>query len=63
LRAAETKPGFRETVRSEFRRNALVPRTDTLRIEHMMRSGQRKVEMMKDPRVSGMGHFVDRTNK
>merc|ERR1719481_658534 len=24
-----------------------------------MRNGQRKLEMMRDPRVSGMGRFVD----
>ena len=32
-------------------------RSDTLRIEYAMRNGQRKLEMMRDPRVSGMGRF------
>jgi len=59
LRCAENKPGFTQSVRSEFRRNASLPRTDTLRIEYMMRNGFRKLDMMKDPNVTGMGNFVD----
>jgi len=59
LRAADNKPGFKTNVRIEFRRNAAIPRTDTMRIEHVMRSGYRKLDMMRDPNVSGMGNFVD----
>ena len=42
LRVAETKAGFKETVRFEFRRNAAVPRSDILRIEQLMRNGNRQ---------------------
>jgi succinate dehydrogenase assembly factor 1 len=42
LRVAQTKAGFQETVRMEFRRNAAVPRTDILRIEQLMRGGYRQ---------------------
>jgi len=59
LRAAQSKPGFKDNVQNEFRRNANIPRTETMRIEHMMRSGYRKLDMMKDPNVSSMGNFVD----
>ena len=59
LRAAENKPGFGENVRTEFRRQAGLPRSDSLRIEFSMRMGRRKLQMMKDPNVSGMGSFVD----
>jgi len=59
LRAAQSKPGFKVNVQNEFRRNAIIPRTETMRIEHMMRSGYRKLDMMKDPNVSSMGNFVD----
>ena len=57
LRAAVNKPGFH--VRQEFRKQARLPRTDTLRIEYSLRMGRRKLEMIKDPNVSGMGSFVD----
>ena len=60
LLAARQKPGFTAAVRAEFRRQAALPRTDTLRIEAQLRSGQRRLEMMRDPRVSGMGRFVDK---
>lgn len=63
MRAAQSKPGFKVNVQNEFRRNSLMPRTDTIRIEHVMRNGYRKLDMMKDPQVSGMGNFVDDKNK
>jgi len=63
LKAAENKPGFKDHVRAEFKRNATMSRTDTMRIEHVMRSGYRKLDMMKDPNVSGMGNFVDSEQK
>lgn len=58
LRAAKEKPGFQESVRSEFRRNQGLARSDTLRIEYVMRIGYRKLDMIKDPNVSGGGSFV-----
>ena len=30
-----------------------------MRIEHLMRNGQRKLKMIQDPNVSGMGQFVE----
>ena len=56
LRAAAGKPG----VKSEFRRQANLGRTDTLRIEYQMRMGRRKLDMIRDPHVSGVGQFVDK---
>jgi len=63
LRAAQDKPGFTANVQQEFRRNSDVPRTNTLRIEQLIRNGYRKVDMMKDPNVSGMGNFVEEKKK
>lgn len=57
LRAAEKKPGFSDNVKYEFRKNAAIPKTDMLRIEHMLRQGWRKLKMMQDPYVSSMGRF------
>jgi len=61
LRAAEVKsPSFKSVVRNEFKRNgAAIQRTDTMRVEYMLRQGKRRLEMMKDPHVSGFGQFVD----
>lgn len=57
LRAAEKKPGFYTNVQFEFRKNSTIPRTEILRIEHLLRQGWRKLKMMQDPFVSGMGRF------
>ena len=59
LRAAANKPGFQDNVRTEFKRQAGLARSDTLRIEFSMRMGRRKLQMINDPNVSGMGSFVD----
>jgi len=64
LRAAEGKPGFDYAIRTEFKKNSIaLEKTDVLRIEHLMRNGQRKLEMIKDSNVSGMGHFVKDKDK
>ena len=60
LRAAAGKPGVGTAIRTEFRRQAGLARTDTLRIEYQMRMGKRKLEMIRDPNVSGVGQFVDK---
>ena len=49
LRAAEMKNRqFKSVVRSDFKRNAkAIQRSDTMRIEYLVRQGQRRLEMMK----------------
>ena len=64
LRAAQGKPGFDYTIRTEFKKNAnAVDKSNVLLIEHLMRNGQRKLDMIKDPNVSGMGQFVKTKEK
>lgn len=60
LRAAEAKsPQFKSVVRSEFYKNGKsIQRSDTMRIEYMVRQGRRRLDMMKDPHVSGFGQFI-----
>ncbi|KAK8404839.1 hypothetical protein O3P69_001436 [Scylla paramamosain] len=57
LRAAEKKPGFYDNVQYEFRKNATIPKTEILRVEHLLRQGWRKLKMMQDPFVNSMGRF------
>ena len=60
LRASYGKPGFENSIRKEFKKNATaIDKKDVLRIEYLMRHGNRKLAMIKDPNVSGMGKFVD----
>ena len=60
LRAASNKPGVETIIKEEFRKQAKLGKTDTLRIEYQMRIGRRKLEMLRDPQVSGVGQFVDK---
>lgn len=57
LRVAQNKPGIKENVHYEFRKNAQIPRTELLRIEHLLRQGKRKLKMINDPFVTGVGRF------
>ena len=49
LRAAEAKnPGFKSVVQAQFKKNATnIQRSDTMRIEYLVRQGRRRLEMMK----------------
>ena len=59
LRSAAQKPGITPMVQSEFRKNAGLSKLDSLRIEQLLRNGERKLKMIKDPHVQGMGKFVE----
>ena len=54
-RAARGRPGFDAAIRAEFKKNAIaVGKTDIFRIEHMIRNGKRKLEMLEEHSVSGI---------
>ena len=54
-RAARGRPGFDVAIRAEFKKNAIgVGKTDTFRIEHMVRNGKRKLEMLEEHNVSSI---------
>ncbi|KAK3764002.1 hypothetical protein RRG08_004366 [Elysia crispata] len=57
LRVTKDQPSFKEYIRSEFRKNAAMPRTDTIKIEYLLRRGWRQLEMLKTSSVSGAGVF------
>jgi len=60
LFAAKLKPGFEPTIKQEFRRHSPIPRSETMRIEFLLRKGHKQLQMIQDPQISGMGHFVDK---
>ena len=55
LCVARRKPEFKTMIMQEFRKNAAIPRTDTLRIEFLLRKGKRKLELIQDPTVGTNG--------
>lgn len=60
LFAAKAKPGFESTIKQEFRRHSGIPRTETMRIEFLLRKGHKQLQMIQDPHISQMGHFVEK---
>ena len=64
-RAARGKPGFDAVIRAEFKKNAtVVAKTDIFRIEHMIRNGKRKLEMLEEHNVSSVSFLgSDNTKK
>ncbi|XP_060114038.1 succinate dehydrogenase assembly factor 1, mitochondrial [Heteronotia binoei] len=58
LRAAKDKPGFLPRIRAEFRKHAQIPRADVMRIEYLLRRGQRQLEQLRDVHTKQMGVFV-----
>ena len=61
LRSAEVKqPTAKNYVRRQFKENGkVVPKSDTMRIENLLRQGRRRLAMFNDPNVDRVGHFVE----
>lgn len=57
LKLSKDKPGLREVIRSEFRKNANLPRRDTLRIEYQYRLGKKQLDHLKNSEVDSVGVF------
>jgi len=57
LRVAKHKPGAMEYVRHEFRQNAAIPKTDSVRIEHLLRRGERQIKDFSNPSITSVGVF------
>ena len=58
LRVGKTRPGMSDYIRSEFKKNATIPRTDTLQIEHLYRRAQRQLQMLQRQDVTSVGMFT-----
>lgn len=58
LRAAQDKPGFAEHIRHEFRKNSVIPKTDGLRIEYLLRRAQNQLKQLEKMECKSMGFFT-----
>lgn len=63
LKVSKDKPGIREIVRTEFRKNAKIPKTDVLRIENLMRRSFRQLDQVKQPNVTGVKVFPKKSGE
>jgi succinate dehydrogenase assembly factor 1 len=44
IRACEGRPGFKEYIQAEFRKNAKIPRSNILQIEYLLRRGEKQLK-------------------
>ena len=57
LRTTKDQPGFQEYIKSEFRKYGALPRTDSIKLEYLLRRGWRQLDMLRSSSVSGAGVF------
>ena len=57
MRATKDQPGFQEYIQREFRKNAAMPKTESIKIEYLLRRGWRQLDMLKTSSVSSAGVF------
>ena len=62
LRNSEGRPGMANHIQKEFRKNAVIPKSDTMRIEHIIRRGQRQLELLKKSTVRGIDIYQKEGN-
>lgn len=58
LRASQDKPGFTDHIKYEFRKNAVIPKTDGLRIEYLLRRAQNQLKQLEKMECKSMGFFT-----
>jgi succinate dehydrogenase assembly factor 1 len=58
LRLGNQKPGINTYMKKEFKKNSHIPRTESLRIEYLIRQGRKQLDMLKMDDVQSMGVFV-----
>ena len=63
LRVAKDKPGVREFVQHEFRKNASIPKKNSIQIEYLIRRGQKQLDTLKSSQVRGVGVFENNDKK
>lgn len=61
MQAAKDKPGFQDQIRIEFKSNKKITLAESQRIEFLLRRGNRQLEMLKDPRTTGLKKFRPKT--
>lgn len=57
MKVTKDQPGFRQYIQEEFRKNSTLPRTDSIKIEYLLRRGWRQLKMLQTSSVSSAGVF------
>lgn len=57
MKVTKDQPGFQQYIQEEFRKNSTLPRTDSIKIEYLLRRGWRQLKMLQTSSVSSAGVF------
>jgi succinate dehydrogenase assembly factor 1 len=57
LRVARSKPGASDYIQNEFHKNATIAKTEVMKIEQLIRRGERQLESLKKSTTAGVGIF------
>jgi len=58
MREARKRPGLENYIRSEFKKNAVIPRTNTIQIEQVYNRAQRQLKTLRRQDVQSVGVFT-----
>lgn len=56
--AAKSKPGFQDRIRQQFKDNAKIPLSESLRVEFLMRRARKQLDLLKNPRTISYETFL-----
>ena len=63
MRAAASRSGIPEHVRSEFKKNKTISKKNILMIEYLLRRGERQLNQISKSSVQGVGVFEKDSEK
>lgn len=57
LREASDKPGIKEHVQNEFRKNRDIPKTNIMMVEYLIRNGKKRLKDIQNSQITSIGVF------
>ncbi|KAH3844394.1 hypothetical protein DPMN_086652 [Dreissena polymorpha] len=63
MKEAQARPGLADYIRSEFKKNSVIPKTNTIQIEQVYRRGLRQLKTLQRQDVKGVGVFTKSTSE
>lgn len=57
IRSCKGRPGFKQYIQAEFRKNSKIPRTNIMRIEYLIRRGEKQLKDMQKEEIHSISMF------
>ena len=62
MKISWNNPSLKEHIRTEFKKYSDIPKSDFLRIEHILRRGDKQLKMLRKEGVDGIRYVGSRKN-